>query len=340
MPIARRLALRGSLGAIRVACLAAAAGVSAPVLAADPSAADKETSRGLYREGMRLFDAHDYAGAERACRGAHALVQAPTSATCWARALESLGRLIEARDAFLEAVRYPAAPGEPPVFTAARESARTEADALAARIPTMVLVVSGVSDGAAVTATVDGAPMAPDTVRLPRKVDPGRHVVVVQAPGAAPVRLEVNAPEGRTEQVPVALVVASGADGSPAPSASLTLDGATAPAERPSRWPAYMAFGVGGVGLGVGLATALAAGSKDGTLASECRGNVCPPSARGDLDAFHSLSTVSTVAYVVGAAGVLGGGALWLFGPHASGLGSTAARVWVGPGSGGVAGTF
>jgi hypothetical protein len=67
-------------------------------MAAETSAADRETSRALYAEGMRLLDVHDYAGAEHACGGAHALVKAPTSAACWARALEGLGRLVEARD--------------------------------------------------------------------------------------------------------------------------------------------------------------------------------------------------------------------------------------------------
>jgi hypothetical protein len=336
MPSIRRTP-RGLLAAISLCAIGAEATGAATARAAEPSAADKETSRGLYRDGMRLLDARDYAGAERACRGAHALVQAPTSASCWARALESLGRLIEAHDAFLEASRYPATAGEPAVFTTAREAARSEADALAARIPTMVLVVSGVADGAGLTATVDGAPMAPETVRLPRKIDPGRHVVVVSAAGSSPVRVEVNAPEGRTQQVPVALS-SDAVGGSPAPAAAL----ATSPApatESATPWAMYGAFGLGAVGLIAGAATGLAAGSKDGALAAECNGSRCPQKAQGDLDSFHSLATASTVSYVVGALGVAGGGTLWLLRPHASPSASSA-RVWLGPGSGGVAGSF
>jgi hypothetical protein len=302
--------------------------------AAEPSAADKETSRGLYREGIHLLETRDFAGAERACRGAHALVQAPTSTSCWARALESLGRLIEARDAFLEAARYPAAAGEPAVFTSARESAREEADALATRIPTIVLAVSGAPEGAALTATVDGAPIAPDTVRLPRKIDPGPHVVVVEAPGFRPVRVEVNAGEGRQQQVPVALQATS--DG--APPAPLP---ASAPArpQAPAPWLTYASFGVGAAGLALGLAAGLAAGAKDSTIAAECAGSVCPASARADIDSFHSLKTLSAAGYVVGAAGVLAGATLWVMTPRAP-AGWPSAALWVGPGSAGLSGAF
>jgi hypothetical protein len=336
MPSARGRALRGLLGA---AALSAVSFAATAGRAAEPSAADKETSRGLYREGMRLFDAHDYAGAERACRGAHALVQAPTSASCWAKALESLGRLIEARDAFLEAVRYPATAGEPAVFTSARDAARVEADALAARIPTIVLVVSGVSEGAALAATVDGASMAPDTVRLPRKIDPGKHVVVVEAPGARPVSVEVNAFEGRVQQVPVAIVAASETGASPAPSVALTAPEPSTHAETATRWPVYAALGVGAVGLAVGAIAGLAAGSKDATIAAECDGNKCPPTARGDIDSFHAVAALSTASYVVGAAGAVVGATLWLIAPRAS-ASATSAHLWIQPGSGGLAGTF
>ncbi len=95
------LAHTGGLAALLASLLPAIA------LGAEPSAADRDTSRALYATGMQALEVHEYPAAERACGGAYALVKAPTSAACWARGLEGLGRLIEARDVFLEAARFP-----------------------------------------------------------------------------------------------------------------------------------------------------------------------------------------------------------------------------------------
>jgi hypothetical protein len=86
----------GHLGLRGVAVIGALLATGGASHAGEPSAGDRETSRGLYGQGMQALDAHDYAAAERACGGAYALVKAPTAATCWAQALEGLGRLVEA----------------------------------------------------------------------------------------------------------------------------------------------------------------------------------------------------------------------------------------------------
>lgn len=300
----------------------------------EPSAADKETSRSLYVEGARLLEAHDYAGAERSCRGAHAIIRVPTSSACLARALEGLGRLVEARDAFLEATRYPVATGEPQVFTDARDAASVEAESLSKRIPTIVLDVTGPLERARLRASIDGAAVAPETVRLPRKVDPGRHVVVLFAAGFRQARVEVTVAEGQEQHVGIDLHPSQG-DSAEQPVASA----AGTPTVGPIPPFAFVAWGVGVAGLATGIGVGLAAGSKDSTLAGECTGTSCPPSARGDLDSFHTLKTISTISYVVGAAGAAGGFALWLALRPARAA-EPAARLWFGPASAGVAGAF
>jgi hypothetical protein len=324
--------------ALRKRAWAAGAGLAllgSPALAADPSAADKETGRNLYVEGMRLLDAHDYAGAERACRGAHSIVQVPPASVCWGRALEGLGRLVEARDAFMEAAHFAASAGEPKVFTEARDAASAEADKLAARIPTLAIAVTGAADTARLSATIDGATIASDTVRLARKVDPGTHVVIVSAPGFRPARIEVATTEGQEARVDVALSPGEAGTEGAKPSAPM------APAPGVSRGVpmlAIVAGGVGVAGLALGVGTALAATSKHSALQGECTGSICPPSAQGDLNSFHSLRTISAASYVVGALGIVGGGALWLLAP--SRPSDASARLWVGPASAGVMGAF
>jgi hypothetical protein len=113
-------------------------------------------------------------------------------------------------------------------------------------------------------------------------------------------------------------------------------------ADSPSGPPtlAWAAFGVGGVGLLIGITAGLVAGGKHSTLSGECDNttNTCPPRYAADLDTFHTWRTISTVSYVVGALGVASGVTLWLTAPNASG--TTAVRAWVGPSSAGLVGKF
>src|SRR5580658_5605506 len=183
----------------------AAWAVSGMAGAAEPSAGDRETARGLGAQGVLALDAHDYTTAERACGGAFALVKAPTVGTCWARALEGLGRMLEARDAFVEVTHLPVMPDEPAVFTSARDAARTEAEALAKRVPTVTLVISGPPDTAPLRVAIDGAIVRSETARLPRKVNPGSHAISVSAPGFEPTTAQVTIAEGENRRIDVVL---------------------------------------------------------------------------------------------------------------------------------------
>ena len=333
--------MRGS-SRVLVAGAAAVLFAAASAVAGEPSAADRETSRALYAQGMQSLDAHDYAAAERACGGAHALVRAPTSAACWARALEGLGRLIEARDEFLEAAHFPASADEPGVFSNARTLSRAEADRLAKRIPTVTLIVQGPSDPSRLRVNIDGASVAVETALLPRKVNPGPHSVTVVSRGFEPTTVDVSVAEAEDRRVEVTLhaieAQPSAAKASPVPGSEPATTAGTAGVRAPPT-SAIVAGSIGFVGLVMGVATGLAATSKHSTLSGECSGNTCPPSARGDLDSFHSLRTWSTVGYLLGGLGIAGGAVLWLIAPPAPSSGPTIG-VWLGPTSTGLSGAF
>jgi hypothetical protein len=303
--------------------------------AADLSAGDRETARGLGTQGVLALDAHDYATAERACGGAYALVKAPTVGTCWARALEGLGRLLEARDVFVEVTHLPTRPDEPAVFTSARDAARTEAEALAKRVPTLTFVVSGVPETTPLRVALDGAIVKAETARLPRKVNPGSHAISVSAPGFEPATEQVTIGEGEDRRVEIQLRPSSGGTG-PEPLAQRSATGGSSPPVL-----AIVATGVGVVGLVVGVVAGVAGSSKHSTLSGECdaANGTCPPSAASDLDTFHSLRTVSTVGYVVGALGLVAGGVLF-FALPTSKEAPASTGLYVGPASCGLAGTF
>jgi hypothetical protein len=287
---------------------------------------------------MRLLDAHDYAGAERACRGAHAIVQVPTASTCWARALEGLGRLVEARDAFLEGARFPIAATEPRVFTDARSAASAEAEALAARIPSLLIVVTGAPETVPLRATVDSAPIAPDTVRLPRKVDPGPHVIIVSAPGFRRARAEIVALEGQEQRVAIVLEPSATDERSSAP---VQVEPVSPESTSPGNGRKTIGLVTGGVGVAslvVGSVFGLVASSKWSSAKADC-GAGCGPAApaQGEKSSAQSDATVSTVGFVIGGVLVAGGLALVLTAPARSATATALQLVpSIGAGTGGL----
>jgi hypothetical protein len=323
-----RFGAASTLAAVAIVCV-----VSTTANAAEPSAGDRETARSLGVQGVQALEARDYINAERACGGAYALVRAPTVGTCWGRALEGLGRLLEARDAFVEVTHIPARPDEPAVFTSARDAARAEAEGLAKRVPTVTVVISGAPETTPLRVAIDGASIRSETARLPRKVNPGAHTVSVWAPGFEAATAQLTIADGEEQRVEVVL---RPSNARPELVAQRSGTGTASPPVL-----AIVAGGVGVVGLVVGVSAGVAGSSKHSSLSSECdtANGTCPPSAESTLDAFHSLRTVSTVGYVVGALGLATGMVLF-FALPASKEAPASTGLYVGPASCGLAGAF
>ncbi len=78
-------------------------------------------------------------------------------------------------------------------------------------------------------------------------------------------------------------------------------------------------------------------------LSGACAGGSCPPSQYGNLDSYHTLSTLSTVGFIVAGVGAAAGVTLLLVGPKDD---STPAQAglsvtpYLGPGSLGAVGSF
>ena len=263
-------------------------------VAAEPSAGDKESSRQLFAEGMKALEAADYKGAAKSCGAAFKLVPASTPGVCLGRALVGLNKLVEARDVFLAASRYPSKDGEPAVIIEAGATAGAEAEKLAPRIPTLTLSISGAVE-AQLRASIDGEDIASETIKSPRRVNPGKHVLVVGADGFADERVEIELAEGEKKRVPIALHASASS----------------------SRMPTagWIAIGVGGAGLIVGSIVGALAFKDKSTLNGECKTpTTCPTSAQGDLDTLRSHTLLSTVGFVIGAVGIGAGIVIWRIG--------------------------
>jgi hypothetical protein len=165
------------------------------------------------------------------------------------------------------------------------------------------------------------------TLGIPAAINPGAHTIETSAPGRTLRQVAVTIGEGEHREIAVDL----------GPTSALVAAPARGGAASGPPIPFYTALGIGVVGLAVGIGTGVAGQSKHAALEGECgAGGVCPASARGDLDDFHTLKTVSTVAYAAGGAGLVGAALLWFLLPHRG----AAMALRIGPGSATLSGTF
>ncbi|AUX31194.1 MULTISPECIES: hypothetical protein [Sorangium] len=298
-----------------------AAGIALAVLAvavalparAEPSAADRQTARTLLIEGRKKRDAGDVAAARADFQAAHALVRAPTTGLDLARADEALGHLLEARETAYEVVHLPLGKDEPAAFTQARAAAAALVEQLDARIPSLVLRVEGASLDE-IEARVDGQPIPRAALPYPRKLNPGRHEVVVTAPGFQTERREVALKEA--ERAPVEVRVAlvpgrgpaatAGGAGHPPP------ESAPAEARAPVPLWAWAAGGVGLAALAGSVAFAVDHAAARDRVEQDCPGSVCDRRAY-DLESMEALrarwNRSLGLSVTLGAIGLAGVGA-------------------------------
>ena len=233
-----------------------------------------------------------------------------------------------------------------------REDCAQRLDEVAKAMPSIVFEVKDANgtDATGVTIRIDGQRLAGAGTAI--DLDPGGHTFTFAAAGVPTTtekRLVIV--EGVKQRHEVIVLGTAAPATSPPPEPGVAPAPATSPPPEPVVAPAparsivpptlaLAAFGVGGASLVLGISAGLVASGKHSTLSGECNDSAgtCAPQYSGDLDSFHTWRTVSTISYVVGALGIVGGGVLWLVAPKARS--TTTAHVWFGPASAGVAGAF
>lgn len=264
------------VGACALAVLLA---LSTPAFA-DPSPADVESAKAQYLEGIALREKGDEAGALVRFKAAFALVPTPITALEVGRSQLALGKILDGRDTLMKASRMPKVDGESAKAEEARDEAGKLADGAKSRLAT--LTVAPV-DGS--TVTVDGSVLPKDAAMAPRVVDPGHHVVVVKtATSEGHAEVDLKEGESNTVTVPMHDVERGRVALSPL---------------------VFVGFGVGAAGLLTGAATGIGAIVTAGSLKNDCPNMVCPASSASTIDTSKTLGTVSTIAFIVGGAGVV-----------------------------------
>ena len=337
-----------STNSLAAACLVA-------IVAAAPAAfaqadADRATARALGQDGQKALDAKDYKTAEDDFRRADSLVHAPTLMLGLARALAGEGKLVEAQEAYKRIVREGVSPGAPEVFTKAVEDAKREVQDVEPRIGGMTIRVQG-PGGAAIAnvkVVLDDVPVNAASLGVRRAVNPGPHVVRASADGYKAAELKVTVSAGGSADAPLTLDKDDSAAAAPAAVAPAAATPSSAPGQSPPPdqaasssgpyiWP-WVAFGVGGIGLGAGVITGVLALGKHSDLATACKGGTCGPAQQSELDSYHTLGMVSTIGFVVAGVGAAAGVTLLILRPSTQS--APAAGLIVGPGSISAVGRF
>lgn len=303
-------------------------------------------ARDLAGQGAEAFQAGKLEEALGLFQRAQALVNAPTISIFVARSLQRLGRWVEAAEEFRRCAAHPVDDASPPPFADATRDAKAELDALLPQIPRISIVTQPTTkEDSSIRVIMDGSPLAPAMIGVEFPVNPGGHDVSATNSAGAKASELIDSIAGRSNRITLRLVLPSSKAAArnsapvhlstPAPAVDTTGGGGT------QRLLGYVALGVGGASLAVGVITGSMATSRHSEASRECPDFKCFEGTAGAdaVRGFRTLSTVSTVAYVAGAVSLATGGVLLLTAPSGKPKRAQVAP-YLGLASAGVAGSF
>jgi hypothetical protein len=275
----------------------------------------------------------------------YTLAADPTTAECLSANESSLGlrsqhKLRDAR-AKLLICSAPSCPAD------VRDECIRGVNEINAAVPTIVFEARDPTgaDLGAVKVRMDGELLVESLEGTALSIDPGTHTFSFETSGQPKVEKQFLIREGekdRRERImfgapAVAVAPVAGAEATP-PGTTLAVSPSTTTTEPPShglgaqRIGALIAGGVGVVGIGIGIGYALDSRSKHDSATQVCPDPQCPAGSNG-VDLWNqaiSAGNVSTVAFIVGAAGLAGAATLWFTAtPESSG--GTSTQVGFGP---------
>jgi hypothetical protein len=344
------------LARLAFSCLVLLAGTSVVVVARaqTPSPEVVAAARALSIEGIQLADAGRCSEAIDKLSRSEALYHAPTTLARLGECQVAAGQVVLGTENLNRVVREQLGENPPQAFVQAQQRAAGVLEQARGKIAYLVVQVQ--PSEAEVRVTVNGVEVPRPLLGVARPTDPGQHEVRVEAPGFVPAAQTVELREGDRQELAFTLTPAPqdpgvaqpvpAAPAAPPPDSAVYADAGTAPgpSKQRSLVPAYIAFGVGAVGLTVGTVAGIVASNKESALA--CPDKRCPVSEHDDLDSANAMATISTVGFVVGVAGGAAGVVLLLVGsgskeaPVAARWGSVTAQPFVGARSAGFVGTF
>ncbi|MFP6684331.1 MAG: PEGA domain-containing protein [Polyangiaceae bacterium] len=238
----------------------------------------------------------DASEAARKLKKADTLLPKPSTKKRIAEQLIKMGDLVQAMDVLREAMN------SKPRSWVEKKAVKKSIELLSAtedRVPT-IEVNAFKPDANAMTITIDGEDYEGTDGPVAR--NPGTYNIKATAEGYKDWTQTVTVAERARSSIDVTMVASDGGDSASGGDFSW------------GRKPAYIAWGVGGLGLAVGIGFGVAAISTTNAVLREwdCKDSVCPAEAEADLIAAKTNGNLSTTGFVVGGAGIVAGTVLFL----------------------------
>jgi hypothetical protein len=306
---------------------------------------DSAAAQALFDQGKKAMAAHDFSEACPKFEESFHLDPAMGTLLNLADCYERAGRLATAWSKFLELASKAHAAGQ----TERARIGRQRAAALAPRLSNLVIQAPAAGRTPGLEVRRDGTVVGQAEWGSPIPTDPGPHTIAASAPGKQPwsTSIDVGA-QAVTATVVVPELEAVPPEPSaaePAPSGPQALPSTPPPVEDRShglgtqKILALVSAGIGAAGVGVGTYFGLVSIQKHNIVSKDCG----PPTACDNPDGVQAsqdarnAGNISTVAFVVGGAGLAGALALWFTAPSAEG---SSVGLGVGPGAIQVKGTW
>lgn len=268
---------------------------------AQRSAADIESARQAYNQGITLRDAGDIRGALEKFRAAHALGNTPITGLELCKSYASLRMPVEAREVCLSVARIPPLAGETSRSGEARREAAQVAEDVRPKIATIKLRLTGVPPGREAVVQVDGFPIPAAALGEPRAINPGPHQITAHVGRGGDTRATFDVKEGEVRDLELPVQPPPPDEPAAPPAGQPAQPG---PKEEKKNSLQIIGLGIGAAGVGLGAIAGVVAMSAKSDLDERCVNNICGKDDFGKLDSAKTWGTVSTVSFVIGGVGL------------------------------------
>jgi len=284
---------------------------------AQPSASDRAAAEALFNQALELLDQGKAADACPKLAESQKLDPGVGTLLYLADCYKQTGKTASAWGTFREAAYAASAAGQKD----REETATKEAAALEGILSKLTVSVER-PDIPGLRVMRDGQEVGRALWETPVPVDPGRVVVIAEAPGMISWKGEGEVPAGggsTTIRVPMLATAPTPPPPVAPPPAAVAATAAAGPAPKPEasssggvqRGIGYLTIGLGAVGLVSGGVMGLVAKGKYEDSQSECRQSddttLCSPEGVEQGESAQSLATAATVVTVVGGVFFVGG---------------------------------